>query len=177
MPLTASTTPSFTATAVTNGAEAVEAVQHDSFDLVLIDCQMPVMDGFEATRRIRNLHQGDRSDIPIIAVTADAMSDDRDRRLNEGMNDYLAKPVELGPLQNVVAEWLREFGAPDTVQSSEQVNGEYGCTKRAARNMKRRASPSWKHTWMSTSPPPASPGTRTGRSFAPRGARRERLTG
>jgi CheY-like chemotaxis protein len=79
---------------VTNGAEAIEAVDRDQYDLVLMDCEMPGMDGFEATRRIRlSAHP----DIPIIAVTADAVSGDRERCLREGMNDYLAKPVALGP--------------------------------------------------------------------------------
>ena len=85
----------YKASAVTNGAEAVEAVKHGGYDLVLMDCQMPVMDGFEATRSIReSMHPG----IPIIAITADAMPADRDRCLSEGMNDYLAKPVELSRL-------------------------------------------------------------------------------
>ena len=71
---------------------------------------MPVMDGFEATHRIRSsAHPG----IPIIAVTADAMSDDRNRCLSEGMNDYLAKPVELGPLAEMLAKWLPVSGADD----------------------------------------------------------------
>ena len=114
----------YTATAVTNGAEAVEAVRHGGFDLVLMDCQMPVMDGFEATRQIRNLPQRERADIPIIAVTAGAMSDDRDRCLSEGMNDYLAKPVELGPLQNVLDKWLQGSGATDTSRTPGQLTGE-----------------------------------------------------
>ena len=98
----------YQASAVTNGAEAVEAVQHGRYDLVLMDCQMPVMDGFEATRRIRgSVHPG----IPIIAVTADAMPGDRDRCLSEGMNDYLAKPVELELLTDVLAKWLDASGA------------------------------------------------------------------
>ena len=113
----------YTATAVTTGAEAVEAVQHGGFDLVLMDCQMPVMGGFEATHRIRSAKTGIPS-IPIIAVTADAMSDDRDRCLSEGMNDYLAKPVELGPLQNVLDKWLQVPGAPDTSQTPKQLTGE-----------------------------------------------------
>ena len=98
----------YEATAVHNGAEAVEAVEHGSYDLVLMDCEMPVMDGFEATRRIRaSLHPG----IPIVAVTADAMPADRERCLSEGMNDYLAKPVELGGLADVLAKWLPASGA------------------------------------------------------------------
>jgi HPt (histidine-containing phosphotransfer) domain-containing protein len=69
------------------------------------------MDGFEATRSIRRSSQ---PGIPIVAVTADAMSDDRDRCLNQGMNDYLAKPVELGALRDVLAKWLPVSGAGDT---------------------------------------------------------------
>ena len=91
--------PGCMASAVTNGTEAVEAVRRGGFDLVLMDCQMPVMDGFEATSRIRtSTHPG----IPIIAITADAMSDDRDRGPRKGMNDYLAKPVEWGLLEEVL---------------------------------------------------------------------------
>ncbi len=90
------------ASAVKDGAEAVEAVLDGSYDLVLMDCQMPVMDGFEATRRIRAVHPG----LPIVAVTADAMPADRDRCLGTGMNDYLAKPVGLDRLADVLARWL-----------------------------------------------------------------------
>ena len=103
----------YDASAVTNGVEAVEAVERGGFDLVLMDCQMPVMDGFEATRCIRS---SAHPRIPIIAVTADAMSDDRDRCLSEGMNDYLAKPVELGPLRDVLATWLAESASGDMPQ-------------------------------------------------------------
>ena len=89
------------AIAVANGAEAVAAVTGGSYDLVFMDCQMPVMDGFEATRLIRR-----RSRLPIVAMTADAMPADRDRCLSEGMNDYLAKPVKLKLLSEVLARWL-----------------------------------------------------------------------
>ena len=91
------------ATAVENGAEAVEAVAGGGYDLVLMDCQMPEMDGFEATLHIRELHQ---SNIPIVAVTADAMPADRDRCLRAGMDDYIAKPVELQRLSDTLARWL-----------------------------------------------------------------------
>ncbi|HTX36477.1 MAG TPA: PAS domain S-box protein [Bryobacteraceae bacterium] len=91
------------AEAVANGREAVEAVERGGYDLVLMDCQMPVMDGFEATRRIRG---SVGAGLPIVAVTADAMPADRDRCLMEGMNDYLAKPVELCRLAEVLARWL-----------------------------------------------------------------------
>jgi PAS domain S-box-containing protein len=111
----------YAASAATNGAEAVEALRRGGFDLVLMDCQMPVMDGFEATRAIRSSPQ---SDIAIVAVTADAMSDDRDRCLREGMNDYLAKPVELEPLRAILAKWLPGNSADDTPPVAAQPADE-----------------------------------------------------
>jgi CheY-like chemotaxis protein len=109
----------YQATAVTNGAEAVDAVMGGCYDLVLMDCQMPVMDGFEATRRIRLAHPG----IPIVAITADAMRPDRDRCLREGMNDYLAKPVDLRGLANMLVKWLPARGAAETIQTPEPPAG------------------------------------------------------
>jgi CheY-like chemotaxis protein/anti-sigma regulatory factor (Ser/Thr protein kinase) len=90
---------------VSNGADAVAAVAREPYDLVLMDCQMPVMDGFEATRRIREKYQ---AELPIVAVTANAMPVDRNRCLHAGMNDYLAKPVNLKALAEVLARWLRQ---------------------------------------------------------------------
>ncbi len=74
-----------------NGAEAVEAVEANPPDLIFMDLKMPVMDGWEATRRIRELENG--RDIPIIALTAQAMAGDEQKALANGCNDYLAKPV------------------------------------------------------------------------------------
>ncbi len=74
-----------------NGAEAVAAVEEDPPDLIFMDLKMPVMDGWEATRRIRELDNG--RDIPIIALTAQAMAGDEQKALANGCNDYLAKPV------------------------------------------------------------------------------------
>ena len=91
--------------AVSNGAEAVEAYCHGQYRVVLMDCAMPVMDGFEATRRIR---QSPCPQIPIVALTASAMAQDRQRCLAEGMDDYLAKPVELPRLATTLARWLAE---------------------------------------------------------------------
>ncbi len=88
-----------------DGAEAVEALRKEKFDLVLMDCQMPRMDGFEAARRIR---ESGEMDIPIIAVTASAMSTDRERCIRGGMSDYLSKPVEIGVLSEMLAKWLSE---------------------------------------------------------------------
>ena len=100
----------YSAEAVLNGAEAVEAVMRGGYDLVLMDCEMPVMDGYEATRSIRG---SDHPRIPIVALTASAMPEDRERCLRAGMDDYLAKPVELRQLGAVLARWIDGSGAED----------------------------------------------------------------
>jgi len=89
-----------------DGHETVQAVQSgERFDLILMDLHMPNMDGYEATRRIRAL-PGPQRQIPIIAVTADALAGDREKCLAAGMNDYLAKPIRLADLQRVIARTL-----------------------------------------------------------------------
>jgi PAS domain S-box-containing protein len=110
----------FQAHAVANGAEAVEALRRGQYQLVLMDCAMPVMDGFEATRRIR---QSSAAAIPIVAMTADAMPADRDRCLAEGMNDYLAKPVGMAHLSAVLARWLPAGGAGEALPAGSDSAG------------------------------------------------------
>jgi PAS domain S-box-containing protein len=87
---------------VSNGREAVEAVAAGGFDLVLMDCQMPEMDGFQATGEIRNAG----SEIPIIAMTANALSGDRDRCIAAGMDDYISKPVKSEDMGGMLRKWL-----------------------------------------------------------------------
>jgi CheY-like chemotaxis protein len=87
-----------------NGAEALEVLEHEQIDLVLMDCNMPVMDGYEATRRIRQ--QARWSDLPIIALTANALPDERERCTAAGMNDYLAKPFRRDELIALLSQWL-----------------------------------------------------------------------
>jgi CheY-like chemotaxis protein len=87
------------ADAVANGKEAVEALRMIPYDIVLMDCQMPEMDGFEATATVRNPGSGVRDpSIPIVALTAHAMKGDRERCIRAGMNDYVTKPIQPGEL-------------------------------------------------------------------------------
>jgi len=88
-----------------DGAEAVASVARGHFDLVLMDCQMPVVDGYTATRRIRAL-PGDRGRVPIVAMTAHALAGDRDKCLSAGMDDYLAKPFTSDQVGAALRKWL-----------------------------------------------------------------------
>jgi PAS domain S-box-containing protein len=88
---------------VENGVQALEILAKDRFDIILMDIQMPVLDGVEATRRIRSGRHG-RADIPIIALTAYAMKGDREKFLDNGMNGYVTKPVDFDELARVIAE-------------------------------------------------------------------------
>ena len=93
-----------------DGIEALEACRTSHFDLVLMDCQMPEMDGFEATREIRRRERGGSGHIPIVAMTANAMKGDREMCLEAGMDDYLAKPVNPQELESIILYWLHESG-------------------------------------------------------------------
>ena len=103
---------------VSDGQEALttlaNAPDDNTYTLLLMDCQMPVMDGYEATRSIRTGKAGDRyNNVPIIAMTANAMKGDREKCLTAGMDDYLAKPIDIDALETVVAKWLiKESNSP-----------------------------------------------------------------
>lgn len=92
-----------------NGMEAVTVVQRGEFDLIFMDCQMPVMDGLEATRAIRSL-DGRRSVTPIVALTANTAPNAKTACLEAGMNDYLAKPVRLHQVQEMLEKWGQKAG-------------------------------------------------------------------
>ncbi len=89
-----------------NGVEAIEKVKAGSYDLILMDCQMPEMDGYEATRRIRRLEKGRSAHVPIVAVTAHAMTGDREKCLSVGMDDYATKPIRREALRAVIERWV-----------------------------------------------------------------------
>ena len=97
-----------TCTVAGSGAQAISLVQSEEFDLVLMDCQMQGMDGFEATRRIREWEQSSapRARLPIVALTANVMPGDREACLASGMDDYLAKPIAMARLAEMLASHL-----------------------------------------------------------------------
>jgi len=89
-----------------NGREAIEAITRERFDLVLMDCQMPEMDGFEATRAIRAGESTHGGHVPIVALTANATVEDRTRCIDAGMDDYLSKPFTMDQLAHALERWL-----------------------------------------------------------------------
>ena len=97
-------TKGLSADIATNGLEALEAIERSTYDVVLMDCQMPQMDGFTAVAEIRRRETG-RSRLPVIALTAHAMTGDRERCLEAGMDDYLSKPFDAGQLISKVVHW------------------------------------------------------------------------
>ena len=119
------------ATIAQNGREAIMMLEHEPFDLVLMDVQMPVMDGLEATRRIR----GSGNKIPIVALTAHAMKEDREKTLKAGMDDYVSKPVKVEVLESMLKKHLKKANLPEdkSQQPSEEDNA--GDIKRQAREL------------------------------------------
>ncbi|WP_394130963.1 response regulator [Shewanella maritima] len=104
-----------------NGQEAVDAVKANHYDLVLMDIQMPVMDGFQATREIRQT--GEFDDLPIIAMTANAMAGDKERCLEAGMNDHLPKPINPQQVYQTLAKWITPTGKTlDTPLQQSEIN-------------------------------------------------------
>ena len=110
-----------------SGAEALAAIGRQNFDIVLMDIQMPDMDGYEATRRIRQM-EGPVSKIPIVAITAHALAGEREKCLGAGMNDYLAKPVSLEQIGAVIRLWASKeseqpappAASPDMMEQDDQ---------------------------------------------------------
>lgn len=96
-----------------DGGEAVQKVigsEEGYYNLILMDVQMPVMNGYEATRAIRNLERQDAKRIPIVAMTANAFEDDRQEALRAGMNDHFSKPIDVKALEKLLDQYLLRAG-------------------------------------------------------------------
>ena len=94
-------------TAVTSGEQALKFLNNNICDLILLDINMPEMDGYEATRRIRALPDKKKAAIPIVAMTANAFEEDQKNALNVGMNGHIAKPLDIQKLFQVLSELLK----------------------------------------------------------------------
>ena len=110
----------FDAHVVCNGAQAVEAAARRDYDAILMDCHMPEMDGFEATKRIRENEQDTGKHVPIIAVTALAMAGDRERCLDAGMDDYVPKPIDRDILHDKLVYWMNP-GTISAIRNASKV--------------------------------------------------------
>jgi CheY-like chemotaxis protein/HPt (histidine-containing phosphotransfer) domain-containing protein len=98
----------YTADVVANGREVLEVIERKPYDIILMDCMMPEMDGYEATKKIRELerqHVNGRPRMHIIAMTANAMLGDRDKCIAAGMDDYVSKPVQISELRKAIEKW------------------------------------------------------------------------
>lgn len=96
-----------------NGQEAVDMLSTNHFSLILMDCQMPILDGFEATRKIRDIEKIKGGHIPIIAMTANAMQGDKEKCLEAGMDDYISKPVKVSELHEKTKKWIAYINRRD----------------------------------------------------------------
>jgi two-component system, sensor histidine kinase and response regulator len=115
----------YSVTVANNGREALDCLANGSLDLVLMDCHMPEMDGFEATAEIRKREQAAGTKrLPIIALTANAMAQDRDECLNAGMDDHLAKPFSMQTIQETLDRWMPETPARPAGRPLEVKHGQ-----------------------------------------------------
>jgi CheY-like chemotaxis protein len=106
-----------------DGREAVKAVQGGDYDLVLMDCEMPELDGYEATRVIRDA-EVDEQHIPIVALTANVMDGNREKCLQCGMDDHVIKPVKRQVLAEVLTRWLRPESGMSSSTSPRERGGD-----------------------------------------------------
>lgn len=101
-----------------NGLEALKLAGEKDYDIILMDCQMPVMDGYEATREIREMEIKGKNYTPIVAMTANAMAGDKEKCLKTGMDDYISKPINVSHFKKALFAWVGD------VEESKDKSGE-----------------------------------------------------
>lgn len=102
-----------------NGEEAIRRIEMHRYDGVLMDCQMPVLDGVSATKQIRQMQSG--QDLPVIAMTANALQEDKDKALAAGMNDHIAKPIRVGDMLITMARWIHSSASDQLSESAQRA--------------------------------------------------------
>lgn len=107
-----------------NGVEAIAMVSATRYDLILMDVQMPIMDGLEATKQIRKMGGCPASELPIIAMTAHAMKGDYEKSIAAGMNDHITKPIDPGEFYSTLEKWLRPKGKAEENRRNENMSNE-----------------------------------------------------
>ena len=114
----------YSVTVVNNGREALHAHAGGEFDLILMDCHMPEVDGFEATREIRERERASGKHVPIVALTANAMAHDREECLNAGMDDHLSKPFSMQTLKDMLERWMPHAAAAPSSGGFDALDGQ-----------------------------------------------------
>ena len=114
-----------------NGLEAIDKFAHGRYDVALVDCQMPEIDGYAATSEIRRREEGTNRRVPIVALTANALEGDREVCIASGMDDYVAKPFSRDQLMAVLSRWLPLAGTAPASQPPETAAGEVSVNRRA----------------------------------------------
>ncbi len=110
---------------VENGKEAISKLKNNHYDLILMDCIMPEMDGYKATEIIRQMAENKKRNIPIIALSATIEKDANKKFLAAGMNDYLSKPLKRDELQATLEKWLNESKVIDNINNKESIKQEF----------------------------------------------------
>lgn len=117
---------------VENGLKAAEICEKNQYDLILMDCEMPVMNGFDASRQIRkNEYEQQRRQVPIIALTAHTMSGAKEKCIECGMNDFLAKPFSIADLRLILNKWLSSDSVADEAIDQHEQASEYSAGSEA----------------------------------------------
>ena len=113
---------------VENGRLALEALEKKSYDLILMDCHMPVLSGYDATKQIRTQEKKTGHHIPIVAMTSDAMVGTRERCLKTGMDDYISKPLDTEELRHILSRWIKmDEAIPNHTEICTQKSHESDC--------------------------------------------------